>query len=97
VGQDILDHLEIFDDPDHPTAGRTGLDVDAEHALQALCLRLMAAWRSAGVFSRPSTVDSRLLPLPRFAGVTTARCLLFGANTPWNRVRLTLGFGTREI
>ena len=23
-----------------------------------------------------------LLPLPRFAGVTNARCLLFGANTP---------------
>jgi hypothetical protein len=29
------------------------------------------------------------------AGVTRARCLLFGANTPWNRVRLTLGLGTR--
>jgi hypothetical protein len=23
-----------------------------------------------------------LLPLPRLAGVTNARCLLFGANTP---------------
>ena len=23
-----------------------------------------------------------LLPLPRFAGVTCTRCLLFGANTP---------------
>jgi hypothetical protein len=38
-----------------------------------------------------------LLPLPRFAGVTRARCLLFGANTPWNRVRLTLGLGTSAI
>jgi hypothetical protein len=36
-----------------------------------------------------------LFPFPRLAGVTTARCLLFGANTPWKRVRLTLGFGTR--
>jgi len=35
------------------------------------------------------------LPLPRFAGVTNARCRLLGANTPWKRVRLTLGFGTR--
>jgi hypothetical protein len=27
------------------------------------------------------------------AGVTRARYLLFGANTPWKRVRLTRGFG----
>jgi len=27
-----------------------------------------------GVFSKPSSVDSDLLALPRFAGVTTARC-----------------------
>jgi len=94
MGQDLPDHLGIFDagdDPDLPTAGRTGLDVDAEHALQALRLRLMAAWRCGGVFSRPSAVDSVLLPLPRFAGVTTARCLLFGANTPWNRVYAETG------
>ena len=36
-----------------------------------------------------------LLPLPRPEGVTSARCLLLGANTPWNRVRLTRGLGTR--
>jgi len=30
------------------------------------------------------------------AGVTNSRYLLWGANTPWKRVRLTLGFGTRE-
>lgn len=35
-----------------------------------------------------------LLPLPRFAGITNARYLLLGANTPWKCVRLTLGFGT---
>ena len=61
------------------------------------CAQVMAAWRCAGASSTPSSVDSGLLPLPRFAGVTTARYLLFGANTPWNRVRLTLGFGTRAI
>ena len=26
-----------------------------------------------------------------------ARCLLFGANTPWKRVRLALGLGTRAV
>ncbi len=38
---------------------------------------------------------------PRRAGVTRVLCLLFGwcgtpTNTPWNRVRLTRGFGTSE-
>ena len=33
-------------------------------------------------------------PLTRFAGVTLIWCLLLGASTPWNRVRLTLGLGT---
>ncbi len=33
---------------------------------------------------------------PRRAGVTRVLCLLFGANTPWNRVRLTRGCGTSE-
>lgn len=35
------------------------------------------------------------MPLPRLAGVTSTRCLLFESNTPWNRVRFTRGFGTR--
>ncbi len=39
--------------------------------------------------------ESGALPLPRLAGVTHTRYLLFGANTPWNRVRFTLGLGTR--
>jgi len=38
-----------------------------------------------------------LLPLPRLAGVTRARWALFGAKTPWNRIRLTLGFGTNAF
>ncbi|MFT5450211.1 MAG: hypothetical protein ACI9DC_005416, partial [Gammaproteobacteria bacterium] len=36
-----------------------------------------------------------LLPLPRLAGVTCARCALLGANTPWKRVRFTRGLGTK--
>ena len=55
----------------------------------------IAARRSAAVFSCPSWEALGLAPLPRFAGVTDARCWLFGANTPWKRVRFTRGFGTR--
>ena len=49
---------------------------------------------SAGVWSCVSFVALVLLPLPRLAGVTSDRYLLFGANTPWKRVRLTSGLGT---
>ena len=59
------------------------------------CAQVIDARRSLGVFSCPSAHALGLLPLPRFAGVTRARCLLLGANTPWKRVRLTLGLGTR--
>ena len=52
------------------------------------------ARRSPGVGACESPVEQRWLPLPRFAGVTRARYRLLGANTPWKRVRLTLGFGT---
>jgi len=38
--------------------------------------------RSAAVCSWPASVALGLFPLPRLAGVTAARCLLFGANTP---------------
>ena len=48
------------------------------------CAQLIEARRSAGVRSCGSSTALGLLPLPRFAGVTDARCLLFGANTPWN-------------
>ncbi len=44
------------------------------------CAQLIEARRCAGV-DGPS-VTLALLPLPRFAGVTNARCLLLGANTP---------------
>jgi len=40
VGEDLLDHhriLDAGDDAHRPAAGRAGLDVDLEHALEALC------------------------------------------------------------
>jgi len=44
-----------------------------------------------------SAVVARRPPLPRRAFVTCPRYRLFGANTPWKRVRLTRGFGTLPI
>ena len=55
----------------------------------------MAARRPDDAFSCSSSIRSGLFPFPRLAGVTKARCLLLGANTPWNRVRFTLGLGTK--
>ena len=52
------------------------------------CAQVMEARRSAGVLSSNSFDVVLSLPFPRLPGVTCARCLLFGANTPWN-VRLT--------
>jgi len=47
----------------------------------SLCAQVIATWRSAGNFSEHSS-SGNFLPFPRFAGVTSARHLLFGANTP---------------
>ncbi len=58
------------------------------------CAQVMARWRCAGVLSSFSC-DVR--PLPRLAGVTSPRYLLFGAKTPWNLVRFTRGLGTRKV
>ena len=49
---------------------------------------VIAARRSAGVGTSGSAPLASRPPLPRLAGVT-------GANTPWNRIRFTRGFGTR--
>ena len=46
------------------------------------CAQLIDARRSAGVCSWPSPVALGLLPLPRLAGVTNPRCLLFGSEYP---------------
>ena len=48
---------------------------------------------SAGVWSCEASEGFALLPLPGLAGVTSARCWLLRANTPWYRLRLTLGLG----
>ena len=52
--------------------------------------QVMAAWRSAAVLGEPGWRRG-----PRRAGVTCTRRLWLGANTPWNRVRLTRGVGTK--
>jgi hypothetical protein len=74
VREHCLDHHRIFDacdDAHRAAAARAGLDVDAEHALQALCAQRIAARRSVGV--RTSALATPSLPLPRPALVTNAR------------------------
>ncbi len=56
--------------------------------------QVIDARRSARDWHCPFSSGSRLRPFPRLEGVICIRCLLLGANTPWNRVRLTLGLGT---
>ena len=55
---------------------------------------VFAARHSFDVGSSGSPRGRHSPPLPRFPGVTRARYLLFGAKTPWKRVRLTCGLGT---
>jgi len=43
------------------------------------CAQVMARWRCSGVLSTSSALGP---PFPRLPGVTSARCLLSGANTP---------------
>ena len=54
------------------------------------CAQVMAACRCTGDLDS-ICADS----LPRTVGVICFRKALFGANTPWNRVRLTRGLGPR--
>ena len=99
-GSDLLNHHRVFDagdDLDAAAAALAALDVDVEHPLQALSLRLIAARRSAGDVSSSAYDALALLPLPRLAGVTRARWALLGANTPWNRIRLNRGLETSPI
>ena len=56
--------------------------------------QVIEALFSAGVWS-DSFGDLVFMHLPRLDGVTRARYLLLGAKTPWKRVRLTLGLGTK--
>jgi hypothetical protein len=52
----------------------------------------MDARRSARLCGSSNTLA--LFPLSRLAGVTHARCSLYGANTPWKQVMVTRGFDT---
>ena len=58
VGQDSLDHRQIFNasnDLDLPGAALTGLDIDPNAAQSntrlSRCIHVIAAWHSAGVLS----------------------------------------------
>jgi len=85
VGEDLLNHHRSFDtgdDLDGAAAAVAGLDVDVEYSFQTRRLRLMATRRSASVGSSVACNVLALLPLPRLAGVTCARCVLCGAKTP---------------
>jgi hypothetical protein len=102
--------FDAGDDLDAAAAAVAGLDVDVaykdvgqgrEQDAEALktrfrrCAQVIAARRSARVEPSADAAALTLLPLPRLAGVTCVRCALLGANTPWNRVKLTRGFGTK--
>jgi hypothetical protein len=63
-----------------PKAPTFGEDTLQARRLYALRVQVRDARRSTDVGGSWDTLA--LLPLPRFAGVTNARCLLFGANTP---------------
>ena len=92
MGENLINDHWIFnagDDPHRPAAFTAGLDVDIKHPLETSppgayfwCAQFIDARRSAGVCSWPASVALGFFPLPRLAGVTAARCLLFGANTP---------------
>ena len=105
VSEYFADHRRVFDagDDTHITAAFTaGCDIDIKYPLQPSphgayfwCAQVIDAWRSAGVWSGCCLAVLPLIPLPRLAGVTIVRYLLLGANTPWKRVRWTLGLGTK--
>ena len=86
--QDTVDNRRVLDacnDPECATAVAAGLDVDSEDTLEAL-RQVMAARRCAGVFTASFCAHR-----PRRAVVICARKVLFGANTPWTRVRARPG------
>ena len=58
------------------------------------CAQRIDARSFSGGWSWASLLATFFLPLPRLLGVICARYLLLGANTPWDRVKFTLGLGT---
>ena len=63
-----------------PQAGQVSMSMPKTRFSR--CAQVIAARRSAGVFSCPSSKALGLAPFPRFPGVTAARSRLLGANTP---------------
>jgi hypothetical protein len=63
-----------------PQAGQISMSMPKTRLSR--CAQVIAARRCVGVLSCPSSEALGWAPLPRFAGVTAARCGLFGASTP---------------
>ena len=63
-----------------PQAGQVSMSMP--NTRFSRCAQVIADRRCAGMLSCCSAEVFGLAPFPRFAGVTDARCLLFGANTP---------------
>ena len=92
MGKYSPDHYRIFntgDNLDVATAIVTSLYVDIKNPFQSSphgayfwCAQVIEARFSAVVWFGASLEALTFFPLPRFAGVTSARYLLFGANTP---------------
>ena len=96
VREYLLGHHRGFnanDTLDSATAGAARLNINTEHPLEAL-----PPGHGRVTFGRCLSFFKyfALLPLPRLDGATNARCLLFGANTPWKRVRLTSDAGNER-
>jgi hypothetical protein len=105
VSEYFADHRRVFAKSRYLEAMLAMIRTSLPHSLQDvisilnirfnLCAQVIDAWRSAGVWSGCCLAVLPLIPLPRLAGVTIVRYLLLGANTPWKRVRWTLGLGTK--
>ena len=78
-----------------PQAGQVSMSIPNTRLRR--CAQVIAARRSGGVRSSVWAAAWSFAPLPRRALVTRARWALFGANTPWKRVRLTRGLGTLKF
>ena len=78
---DICNHL------DSAAALLAGVDIDLEHAFEALSPRHRG--------TELNGCTGLVIRLATLGGVTCDRKRLLGANTPWKRVRFTRGLDTR--
>ena len=94
--QHLFDYRRIFNagnDFHSATTLMTGFDVDSGNTFQALHPVHSHVMFCYGLIRR-SFRSGGLTALASFGGCDLTRCLLFGANTQWKRVRLTRGLGT---